>query len=662
MVASLVSGASGCGQIDPQDVGQTDNALEAKPHALGWHHTHESGPEGETDHPNRGWDPAFAATSATQGFGITYNGGPVMHGTINVYYIWYGNWSGNSAVQILTDLANNIGGSPYFNINTTYGDTTGAYVSNSVHYAGSETDNYSQGTRLSDAQIALIVNSHIGAGHLPVDPNGVYFVLTSSDVNESSGFCTQYCGWHTDDTLAGADIKYAFIGNPARCPSACEEQTTSPNGNAGADGMASIISHELEESATDPDLNAWVDSSGAENADKCAWTFGATYTVANGSEANMRLGSRDFLIQQNWLNTSPSGGCALSYNASPDFSVTTSPPSQSVVQGGATSYAVSVTAANGYTGTVSLSVSGAPAGATAGFDQTSVAAGGGTNLTVSTVATVTPGSYPLTVTASDGTLTHTSLVTLVVTPPPDFTVAVSPASGTVGVGSSTTFTVTVTAQNGFAAATTLAVSGLGAGATAGFNPSSLPGAGTSTLTVTAAANAATGTFPLTITATSGSLVHTASASLVVAVIADPVVNGTFETGTLSGWTTSGVTAVSSHAHGGSWAAQLGSANPSQNSNLIQTFKVPATGGTLSFWYLNVCGDRVTRDWATATLRDTSGNITTTILQKTCTNTGTWVQVTRTLTAGHTYTLTLTNHDDNRRGLATYTLFDDVHVQ
>ena len=56
------------------------------------------------------------------------------------------------------------------------------------------------------------------------------------------------------------DIKYAFVGNPDRCPVACAAQTTGPNGNAGADGMASIIAHELEEAVTDPDLNAWYDT------------------------------------------------------------------------------------------------------------------------------------------------------------------------------------------------------------------------------------------------------------------------------------------------------------------------------------------------------------------------------------------------------------------
>jgi hypothetical protein len=246
------------------------------------------------------------------GNGIFYHGGPVMTSTKNIYYIWYGNWSGNSATTILTDLAQNIGGSPYFNINTTYYDGSNTRVSNSVVYTGNTTDNYTYGTSLSDSQIQQVVSNAITSGRLPKDTNAVYFVLTSADVTASSGFCTQYCGWHTHGTIGGSDIKYSFVGNPDRCPSACEEQTTSPNGNAGADGMASIISHELEEAATDPDLNAWYDRRGEENADKCAWTFGTEFTASNGSKYNMTLGSRNYLIQQNWVNAS-GGYCSKQY-------------------------------------------------------------------------------------------------------------------------------------------------------------------------------------------------------------------------------------------------------------------------------------------------------------------------------------------------------------
>jgi hypothetical protein len=246
-----------------------------------------------------------------KGTGINYHGGPVMLGTVNVYYIWYGNWSGNTATSILEDLATNIGGSPYFDINTSYFNGAGTHVSGLATFAGSTTDSYSHGTSLTDAAVAAIVSSAITNHTLPSDSNGVYFVLTSADVNETTGFCKSYCGWHDNQSVGGADIKYAFVGNPDRCPTACEEQTVSPNNNAGADGMASIISHELEESVTDPDGNAWYDTRGNENADKCAWTFGTEFTESNGSKANVTLGPRDYLIQQNWKNTG-SGGCGLS--------------------------------------------------------------------------------------------------------------------------------------------------------------------------------------------------------------------------------------------------------------------------------------------------------------------------------------------------------------
>jgi hypothetical protein len=236
---------------------------------------------------------------------ITYHGGQLIR-TPTVYVIWYGNWNqGNGSdtpagQQIVRDFINSIGGSPYFNINTSY--SAGGYtITGGVSNGGETTDAYSKGTRLTDANILTIVNSAITSSHLPYNANGVYFVLTSSDVNERSGFCTKYCGWHTAGTPSAGHVRYSFVGNANRCLNSCAAQTTSPNSNPGVDGMISVIAHELEEAVTDPDpRSGWADASGAENADKCAWTFGhAQYQVANGSWANMTLGSRNFLIQRN---------------------------------------------------------------------------------------------------------------------------------------------------------------------------------------------------------------------------------------------------------------------------------------------------------------------------------------------------------------------------
>src|SRR5258706_7004702 len=224
------------------------------------------------------------------GNGISYHGGPVMTGTPNIYFIWYGNtgWPTSSANSILTNFAQSDGGSPYYNINTTYYNGSNVHLSNAAHFAGSQARSETYGSSLSDAQIQQIV-----ADTNPTDTNAVYFVLTGPDVRASSGFCSQYCGWHTHGLIGGLDIKYSFVGDAAtQCPSGCMAQTTSPNGDAGADGMASVMAHEFEEATSDPDLNAWYDTRGAENADKGAWTFGTESTAGNGSKYNVVLGGK----------------------------------------------------------------------------------------------------------------------------------------------------------------------------------------------------------------------------------------------------------------------------------------------------------------------------------------------------------------------------------
>lgn len=260
------------------------------------------------------------------GNGINYHNGPVMKGNpVNIYLIWYGNWAGtgsNTAATVSTveHFVSTLGNTPYEHINTTYGDTTGN-VSGNLTLAGATFVNTT--TNLTDARLKTTVSNAISSGALPSDANGVYMVLSSSNINETSGFCTQYCGFHTHATLGGVDIKYAFVGNPDRCPSGCEAQTTGPNspatGVGGADGMINIMTHESEEAITDPDLNAWFDASGEEDADKCNFNFGTESTCtassvcsAAGKSAaakfNQTFGGNSYLMQQEWKN-SGGGGC-----------------------------------------------------------------------------------------------------------------------------------------------------------------------------------------------------------------------------------------------------------------------------------------------------------------------------------------------------------------
>jgi serine protease len=173
---------------------------------------------------------------------------------------------------------------------------------------------------------------------------------------------------------------------------------------------------------------------------------------------------------------------------------------------------------------------------------------------------------------------------------------------------------------------------------------------------------ATGTSSVTVTASSG----TASGSTTFSWVVNPVgggngiTNGTFETGSLSGWTTAGITSVSTSApHAGTYSAFVGSTSPSNTSSIAQTFTAPASTTTLSFWYNVTCPDTVTYDWATATLKDNTTNTTTTPLAKTCVSSSGWQQVNAAITAGHSYTLTLVSKDDNYAGDPTYTKFDDV---
>jgi hypothetical protein len=229
--------------------------------------------------------------------GITYHGGPVL-GTVpgepvHLYLIFYGNWAGTDpgGPALMQDFASNLGGSPYWNILTTY-KANGTTIQNAMTMS-TYTDTGSVGANLDDAAVQTVVENAILGGHLPPDGNAIYHVLASSEVTEIGGFCTRYCGFHNHMTISGMDypdIKYTFVGNPVHCTAQggvadCQGDpnniTQSPNNDPGVDAMISVIAHESEEATSDPDLNAWYFGyTGQENGDKCAYTYGATHPVA----------------------------------------------------------------------------------------------------------------------------------------------------------------------------------------------------------------------------------------------------------------------------------------------------------------------------------------------------------------------------------------------
>jgi hypothetical protein len=449
-----------------------------------------------------------------------------MHGPHNVYLIWYGNWNGNSATTVLPDFIASLDGSSYFNTNTTYGDSTGN-VQNTVTMAGQAFDNYSQGTALDNQGIVNVVANAINRGVLPVDTNGIYFVLTSADVEENEPtiqFCTQICGYHANATLFANDIKFAFVGNPDRClttNNSCLEFFPSPNNNSGADAMASVMAHELNEAVTDPDLNAWFHVSlGGEVGDLCSpffVGFGPTFPVGNGASANIELGDRAYLIQSNFVNASGSaGGCQMSFisPSTPDFSLTATPTSRTVAQGSSTTYQVAVNRTGGFTDAVSFFVSAPPtstlSGITASFSPSSTT-GNSSTLTINASSTATLGSFSIQINGTSSTKKRVANAMLNIQAPADFQLAASPTLQAVTIGNNATFTVSISRSGGFSGAVALSGSGPN-GMTVNFNPSSATGS-SSTMTVTVSATAATGNFPITVTGQSGNLTHTTSVML-----------------------------------------------------------------------------------------------------------------------------------------------------
>ena len=109
-----------------------------------------------------------------------------------------------------------------------------------------------------------------------------------------------YCAWHSAGTCPnGVTIQFAFFFNLDGDPG-CDPEDTSGSHSQGLAALANVSGHELSEALTDPHLNAWYDASGAENSDKCAWSFGTPLlTFSNGSS---------WKIQGNWSNAAFNAG------------------------------------------------------------------------------------------------------------------------------------------------------------------------------------------------------------------------------------------------------------------------------------------------------------------------------------------------------------------
>ncbi|MGO9588892.1 MAG: beta strand repeat-containing protein [Candidatus Acidiferrales bacterium] len=214
-----------------------------------------------------------------------------------------------------------------------------------------------------------------------------------------------------------------------------------------------------------------------------------------------------------------SANVIFNVSSNADFTGKIAPTTAAVVPGARASYTASVIPLNGFTGNVTVSVSGLPSGATAQVTPSVVMHGSGSaSLLINTTASTPLGSYVLTVTGTCGTLVHSTSIQLNVNATPgDFGATINPTSDTIAVGGFASYSINLFPINGFTGNVALSVTGVPAGASAGFNPGNViaGGSGSATLTVTTTSSVTPGTYTLYVTGTSGSITHTAGITLII---------------------------------------------------------------------------------------------------------------------------------------------------
>ena len=127
------------------------------------------------------------------------------------------------------------------------------------------------------------------------DPNGVYFIYTSSGAGHVS-----YCAWHSWGTCSnGAPIQVAYMPNVDGLAGCDPGAPASLGHSQGLNAVVNVTSHELSEAITDPRGGGWFDSQGQENGDKCAWAFNGIQTLSNGSQ---------WYLQGEWSNAAYNAG------------------------------------------------------------------------------------------------------------------------------------------------------------------------------------------------------------------------------------------------------------------------------------------------------------------------------------------------------------------
>ncbi|WP_084584758.1 PKD domain-containing protein [Thermus tengchongensis] len=251
---------------------------------------------------------------------------------------------------------------------------------------------------------------------------------------------------------------------------------------------------------------------------------GTTYTYSRPGDYPARLQVQD----PKEATTQSQNPVVVRVRPGGSFTLSLSPTSLSVEQGGSGTTTLTLTPQNGFTGQVTLSLErqdGTPAPSSLTLSPTSLSVAGTgpvSQILNLNVGSSTPtGTYPLRVRATSGSLSRTANLSLTVTtlpPPPDFALSLNPSSLNAPQGGSTTTQLTLTPQNGFTG--TVSLSLVGAPSGVNLSPASLSVSSstpvTQNLTLSVGSSVPPSTYPLKVRATGGGISREADLTLTVA--------------------------------------------------------------------------------------------------------------------------------------------------
>jgi len=233
-------------------------------------------------------------------------------------------------------------------------------------------------------------------------------------------------------------------------------------------------------------------------------------TILVGSQSSICTVNSTTISSYTVTITGTSGN--LSHNASfdvtvtpapqPDFSLDANPSALSLTAGDSGSTTISLQSTGGFAGTVDLTTASSPDGLTISCARSSIT---GSQTSTCTLGSSTAGSYAVTITGTSGNLVHTASVSVEVTPPvvlPDFSLAADPAAVSFNAGESDSSTISVMATGDFSATVGLTATSDPAGVTTVCSPTSIPGSGTA---ICVLSGRTPGLFKVDVTGTSGSL-------------------------------------------------------------------------------------------------------------------------------------------------------------